>query len=126
MTPLLMLALSAAGGLGAVVRFVLDGVIKRLVPSTFPVGVMVINVTGSFLLGLLTGFVLSGTVSHELLLVLGTGFLGGYTTFSTASFETVRLLQTRRYGAALVNGLGMLVLAVAVAYLGLYLGTLAR
>lgn len=121
-TPLLLLALSLAGGLGAVLRFVLDGVIKRLVPSTFPVGVMVINVTGSFLLGLLTGLVLSGTVSHEWLLVLGTGFLGGYTTFSTASFETVRLLQTRRYGAALLNGLGMLVLAVTLAYLGLYLG----
>ncbi len=125
-TPLLMLALSAAGGLGAVVRFVLDGVIKRVVPSSFPVGVMVINVSGSFLLGLLTGLVLPGTVSHEWLLVLGTGFLGGYTTFSTASFETIRLLQTRRSTAALANGLGMLLVAVALAYLGLYLGTLAH
>ncbi|QJU56193.1 fluoride efflux transporter CrcB [Herbiconiux sp. KACC 21604] len=126
MTPLLMLALSAAGGLGAVVRFVLDGVIKRVVPSSFPVGVMVINVSGSFLLGLLTGLVLAGTVSHEWLLVLGTGFLGGYTTFSTASFETIRLLQTRRYTAALANGLGMLLLAVTLAYLGLYVGTLTH
>ena len=125
MTPLLFLAVAAAGGVGAALRFVVDGVVRARIRSSYPVGVTIINVTGSFLLGLLTGLALSRLVSDEWLLVLGTGLLGGYTTFSTASFETVRLLQLRRPGAALANGLGMLVASVAVATLGLWLGTLA-
>jgi CrcB protein len=124
MTPLLFIALAAAGGLGAATRFVVDGAVRSRIRSSFPVGVMVINITGSFLLGLLTGLVLGAVLGEEWLLVAGTGFLGGYTTFSTASFETVRLLQTGRVTAAVVNGLGMLVAAVAVSYLGLWLGSL--
>jgi CrcB protein len=123
-TPLVFLALAGAGGLGAATRFLVDGVVKARIRSTYPVGVAVINVTGSFALGLLTGLVLSQVLAPEWLLVAGTGFLGGYTTFSTASFETVRLLQTRRWAAAFLNGFGMLVASVAVAYLGLWLGTL--
>jgi CrcB protein len=82
----------------------------------------VINVTGSFLLGLVTGLVLAHGLPAEWRAILGTGFLGGYTTFSTASYETVRLAQQRRYRAALFNGVGMLVLALAAAGLGLWLG----
>jgi len=123
MTPLLFLAAAGAGGLGAATRFFVDGVVRARIRSSFPVGVMTINVSGSFLLGLLTGLALSHLVSSEWLLVLGTGFLGGYTTFSTASFETVRLLQTGRYRAALTNGFGMLVACVGLATLGLWLGT---
>jgi CrcB protein len=123
-TPLLFLAVAAAGGVGAALRFVVDGVVRARIRSSYPVGVTIINVTGSFLLGLLTGLALGQLVSEQWLVVLGTGLLGGYTTFSTASFETVRLLQLRRPGAALANGLGMLVASVAVATLGLWLGTL--
>ena len=103
-------------------RFVLDGVIKRLVPSTFPVGVMVINVTGSFLLGLLTGFVLSGTMSHEWLLVLGTGLLGGYTTFSTAMLDAVALWRDGERAASVFDAVGMLMLGLLAAGLGMLLG----
>nr|WP_216851688.1 fluoride efflux transporter CrcB [Herbiconiux sp. VKM Ac-2851] len=121
---MLFLAVAAAGGVGAALRFVVDGVVRARIRSSYPVGVTIINVTGSFLLGLLTGLALGQLVSEQWLVVLGTGLLGGYTTFSTASFETVRLLQLRRPGAALANGLGMLVASVAVATLGLWLGTL--
>jgi CrcB protein len=55
-------------------------------------------------------------------LILGTGFLGGYTTFSTASFETLRLLQERRWLVAALHGVGMVVLSVLVAAAGLWLG----
>lgn len=124
MTPLVVLGVAAAGGLGAVARLVLDGVLRSRIAVSFPLGTTVINVTGSFLLGLVTGLALAHGLPPEWRAILGTGFLGGYTTFSTASYETVRLAQQRRYRAALFNGVGMLVLALAAAGLGLWLGGL--
>ncbi|GIT78347.1 hypothetical protein LLS1_00160 [Leifsonia sp. LS1] len=124
MTPVLVLAVAVAGGLGAVARLVLDGVTRSLVRVNFPLGTTVINVTGSFLLGLVTGLALANGLPAEWRAILGTGFLGGYTTFSTASYETVRLAQQRRHRAALFNGVGMLLLALAAAGLGLWLGQL--
>jgi CrcB protein len=110
-----------AGGAGAVARFVLDGVIRARTGSRYPVGTTAINLSGSLLLGLVVG--LAGVVLPEpVRLVLGTGFLGGYTTFSTAAVETVRLAAERRSLAAWANGLGMLVAAVGLAALGLWLG----
>jgi CrcB protein len=123
-TPLLVLAVAVAGGTGAVARLVLDGALRSRMAINFPLGTTVINVTGSFLLGLVTGLALAHGLPVELRAILGTGFLGGYTTFSTASYETVRLAQQRRYRAAFVNGFGMLVLALAAAGIGLWLGSL--
>jgi len=117
----IVLWVALAGGVGAVARFVLDGSVRSRVAS-FPVGTMVVNVTGSFVLGVVTGLTLAHVVPEELRLVVGTGFCGGYTTFSTASFETVRLVEQRRVGAALLNGVGTLVVTVCVAGLGLWLG----
>ena len=124
MSPLAFVALAVAGGVGAAARFFVDGAVRQFVRTSYPVGTTLINVSGSFLLGLITGLSLSHLVPPEWQLVLGTGFLGGYTTFSTASFETIRLLQNRRWVAALGNGLGMLVAAVAASALGLWLGSL--
>ncbi|MCU1480215.1 MAG: chromosome condensation protein CrcB [Subtercola sp.] len=123
MTPVEFLAIAVAGGLGAVCRFMLDGAIKSVVKTSYPVATTVINVTGSFLLGLVTAVSLSAVLDSNWALIIGTGFLGGYTTFSTASFETVRLVQSRRYAAALSNGLGMLVVSVAAAALGYWIGS---
>jgi CrcB protein len=125
LTALLVVAVAAAGGAGAVARLVLDGLVRSWTRIPYPLGTTVINVTGSFLLGLVTGLALAHGLPPEWRAVLGTGFLGGYTTFSTASYETVRLAQQRRYRAALVNGAGMLLLALAAAGLGLWLGQLA-
>lgn len=120
MTPGVLVLLSVAGGVGAVARFVVDGLARSALGSRLPWGTAIINVSGSFLLGLLTGLVTVG-MPREVLLVLGTGLLGGYTTFSTASVETVRLLQQRRAGASLLYALGGLVLSVAASLLGLAL-----
>lgn len=119
---MIVLWMALAGGVGAVARFVLDGLVRSRVASWFPVGTVVVNVTGSFVLGLVTGLALAHVVPEELRLVFGTGFCGGYTTFSTASFETVRLVEQRRVGAALLNGVGTLIVTVCVAGLGLWLG----
>lgn len=124
MTPLLFLAISVAGGVGAASRLVLDGALRSRVRVGYPVGTTVINISGSLLLGLVTGLAIGGVLPEPWRLIAGAGFLGGYTTFSTASFETVRLLQERRRLAAALNGLGMLVAAVLAAALGLAGGLL--
>ena len=122
MTPLLFLAIAVAGGVGAVCRFVLDGLLTSLSEADFPWPTVLINITGSLLLGLITGLTVSGLLPEAWRLVLGTGFLGGYTTFSTASVDTVRLLRQRRWAAGMVHGLGTLVIAVGAAGFGLGLG----
>lgn len=121
---IIALLVAVAGGVGSVGRFVLDGVIRSRVTSLVPAGTFVINVSGSLLLGFVTGLVLVGAEPADFRVVLGTGFVGGYTTFSTAMIETVRLLQQRRWVAAGVNGIVMLLLGLGAAVLGLFLGTL--
>ena len=108
-----------AGATGAVARFLLDSSVKRRWQWTFPWATVFINVTGSLLLGVLEGLVLFAGQPAVWQTVIGTGFCGGYTTFSTASFETVRLVQQKRPGLALVNALGSLVLSVAGCAAGL-------
>lgn len=120
MNPGLLLLVAVAGGVGAVLRFVVDGVARDLVGGRLPWGTAFINVSGSFLLGVLTGLATRG-LPAEVLAVLGAGLLGGYTTFSTASAETVRLLQQGRLAASAFYGAGVLVLSVAAGLLGLAL-----
>ena len=122
MNALTFLFVALAGGVGAAARLLVDGVVRARVPASFPVGILLVNVTGSLLLGLITGLALGGLVAPEWQLILGGGLMGGYTTFSTASYETVRFVQDGRYLAALTNGLGMLVASVLAAGLGLWLG----
>lgn len=120
----LLVAIALAGGLGAVCRLVLDGAIRGRLRGTAPWGTVVINLTGSLALGLVTGLAVGHVLPEAVHQVVGAGFLGGYTTFSTASFETVRLLQERRRIAGALNGLGVLVAATAAAGLGLWVGSL--
>lgn len=110
-----------AGGLGAAARFVADGALTRLCRRTLPTATLVINVIGSLLLGLLLGWAPAGD-SSTIRAVLGVGFLGGFTTFSTASVELVRLARAGRPVAAVILGLVMLALSLAAAILGLGLG----
>lgn len=122
MSAAVFVLLCLAGGVGAVARFVADGLVRSRVSGALPWGTVLINVTGSLLLGLVTGMLGAQLLSPELQLVLGAGFLGGYTTFSTASVETARLLQERRVLYALGNLLGTLVVGAAAAAVGLVLG----
>lgn len=118
----LALVVSLAGGLGAVLRFVVDGVIRARVRTAFPVGTAVINLSGSFLIGLVSGA--AAHLAGPAVVVLGTGLLGGYTTFSTASFETVALARQGSWGKAVLNGAGVMAGALAAAGLGLCGGSL--
>jgi fluoride exporter len=125
MTPLLYIAICVVGGLGAALRFLVDGVIKAGTSGSYPWGTNLINVSGSFLLGLVTGLALSAVLTEETKLIVGTGFIGGYTTFSAASFETIRLAREHRTVAVMASGLGMLVASVAAAAVGYILRSFA-
>lgn len=124
MTPLVFAAICLAGGLGAALRFMVDGLIRARFRATFPLGTAFINVTGSLILGVLSGLALRAVLPGQWELIIGTGIMGGYTTFSTASVETMRLIQDREYRLAVLNGFGVLILTVLVGLLGLWLGSL--
>jgi CrcB protein len=113
-----------AGSLGALARFSADGAIRSRANATLPVGTITINLTGSFVLGVLTGLVVFHAAPSTLTLVAGTGFCGGYTTFSTASFETVRLAQQGRVLHAAANATVTLLGALALAAAGMALASL--
>ncbi len=109
------------GAAGAVARFVVDASVKRRWSTAFPWATFGINVSGSFVLGLLAGAVLFHDQPAAWQTVVGTGFCGGYTTFSTASLEIVRLIEQRARLRALLNGLGSLSASVAACVAGLAL-----
>lgn len=112
---LLAVAVSLAGGVGSALRHLNDNVLPARVRARYPWGTTVVNLVGSFALGSLTGLNLAGPWGS----VITIGLLGGYTTFSTASLETLRLLTDRRYSAAVVHGFGMLLACVTAAVLGI-------
>jgi CrcB protein len=111
----------AAGSLGAVVRHLVDGFVGDRAEGSFPWGTFVVNATGSLLLGFLTGLSLYHSFPSTQMVILGTGFCGAYTTFSTFTFETVRLVEVGAVNEAARNALGTLVTCAAAAVAGLAL-----
>ena len=122
MTAALFLGISLAGGLGAALRLVVDGLVRTRRPADPPWGTLVVNISGSLALGLVTGLAASTFLPGPAQAVLGTGLLGGYTTFSTASVETVRLARQGRPLATVLHGCGMLAGSVLAAAAGFLLG----
>ena len=114
MTALLVCLL---GGVGAVVRFVVDGAVRQRWATAFPAGTVVVNVTGSLLAGLLSGAALAGALGGTASAAAVTGFCGGYTTFSTAMADTVCLARAGDGRRAVLNAVGTGLLTV-VAVLG--------
>jgi len=117
---MLFLATATMGGVGAGLRYIVDVLVMHGRRGAFPLGILVVNVTGSFALGLLTG--LAPILGGEWVTVLGVGMLGGYTTFSTVSTETVLLGQRRRRDWAWANLLGTLGLCGLCAAIGIGIG----
>jgi len=115
------LLIALAGGCGAMTRFSVDGALRARWPTRFPWQTLTINVSGSLLLGILTGLVLFHAQPTTLTAIAGTGFCGGYTTFSTASFESIRLLQQRTYLLAATNAIATPLLSITAAGAGLLL-----
>ncbi len=117
-----LILVGVGGGAGAISRYLLSGWINT-VAGPGPFAIFVINVTGAFLLG----FFMTLTqdrfiVSPDTRRLVATGYLGGYTTFSTWSWETMQLIQTGEYARAFLNGAGSLVAGLVAVYLGIIVG----
>jgi len=110
-----------AGAVGAPLRYLVDSRLQLARRRTFPVGILVVNVSGSLALGFVTGLALYHGLPRVPKAVLGAGFCGAYTTFSTHAFETVRLAEDGERRTAVVNVLANLLLGTAAAAAGLVL-----
>jgi fluoride exporter len=117
-------AFVAAAAVGAPVRYLLDGFVGDRVDGAFPWGTFVINASGSLVLGVLTGLALYHGFPKTSKVILGTGFCGAYTTFSTFTFESVRLVEEGEIATAVRNICGTLVVCAGAAALGLALAAL--
>jgi CrcB protein len=106
------------GAVGSVLRFLLGTVVQQRSGGTFPLGTLLINITGSLLLAFLLEYSLATpAISREVRALLTTGFCGGYTTFSTFSYETLKLVQDGDYRrAGLYVGLSVIVSLVGALF----------
>ena len=118
--PGFLIGAAVLGGLGAVFRFLLDGIVSTRAPSSFPVGTLVVNLLGALVLGILIGSGMSG----DAIRLLALGLLGGFTTFSTWVYETHRLAEEGMNLVAVANVLGSLVLGLLAIWAGQVLGGL--
>jgi CrcB protein len=126
MTLTLAALVAVTGGLGAVARFALDYAVQRRVNSGGPLGILLVNVSASLLAGLVLGVASGATApvfDDAVRFTLIAGFLGGYSTLSTVTVDTVQLVRAGRVAWVLANTLGMLALSVAAVIVGLAVST---
>lgn len=123
---MIWLAVGAGGALGAMARHGLNHLIhQRALAQTFPLGIFVINVGGSLAIGLLAGLLAGNRMhlSYAWRTFLVVGFLGGFTTFSSFSLDTLALAREGHTGQAIANAVGQVVLSLAAVWAGFRLAT---
>jgi CrcB protein len=107
------------GALGAPLRYLVDAFVQERTPGVFPWGTFVVNVTGSLVLGVVAGLARYHGLGDVPVAVVGIGLCGGYTTFSTFSYETLELIEEGSIGLAAGNALGGLAVGLAAAAAGI-------
>src|SRR5882757_5249147 len=116
----ILLAVALGGALGSLLRYAVASAIPS--QAGFPLGIFIVNITGGFLMGVIVELgALKLNLTPEVRAFLTVGILGGYTTFSTFSLDSVLLLQRGAYGAAALYIGGSVVLSIAALFAGLYL-----
>jgi len=112
----LVLAIGAGSFIGGVFRYLLSMLIQAKTTTAFPFGTLIVNIIGCFFIGLVFGIFDGGRLSHEWKLFLGTGVIGGFTTFSAFSYETVVLFREGHAGYALLYIFASVFVGLLVTY----------
>lgn len=114
-----LLLVALGSGFGGALRFWISSLTQKFLPAYFPFGTLTVNLLGSFILGILIfGFDDKELLSSSMKLILAVGFCGGFTTFSTFSFETFNLIKNAEFLLAGLNILLNLILTLAGVYIG--------
>jgi fluoride exporter len=113
------LAVALGAAVGAPLRYLIDRAVQARHDSVFPWGTFAANVTGCFVLGVLIGGTVSGAVTSIVQALVGTGLCGALTTYSTFSYEAIRLFEQRATFYALLNVIASIVAGLGVAYVGI-------
>jgi fluoride exporter len=121
---MLIVGIALAGAVGAPTRYLVDRFVQRRTEGDFPLGTFVVNVSGSVILGFIVGLGLYHAFPDTPSTVLGSGFCGAYTTFSTFTYETLALAEARAYSAAVSNVLLSAIVPALAAGAGLALAAL--
>ena len=113
----LILAIGAASFFGGVFRYLLSLLVQAKTATLFPLPTLTVNIIGCFFIGIVIGIFEKGQLSQEWKLILATGFLGGFTTFSAFSMETISLFRERDAGPALLYIAASVVLGLLATYM---------
>ncbi|NIT57685.1 MAG: fluoride efflux transporter CrcB [Aliifodinibius sp.] len=116
-----IIAVGVGGFFGSILRYLISHYINISTHSTFPFGTLTVNVVGSLLIGIIIGATLEGDLTKSMRLLLATGFCGGFTTFSSFSYEFFSLLQHEQTGYAFLYATASFVLGLAFVWLGFLL-----
>jgi CrcB protein len=120
-------ALALAGALGTLARYWLTGAVHRITRETFPLGTLVVNVAGCFLIGLVMQMVREhASFGPETRVIVVVGLLGGFTTFSAFGYETMELLRGGAWGPAVINVCGNVLLGLSGVWLGSVAGRVLK
>ena len=117
-----LLLVALGGAIGSAARYLVGALVANRFGPDFPWGTFIVNVSGSFFIGVILSFVGGGLLPTGARPFLAVGIMGGYTTFSTYSHETLQLIQGGELGAAAFNVLGQVVAGLVAVYLGMVLG----
>jgi CrcB protein len=116
---MILFLIAFGGAVGSLLRYLVGGLVQRSSASGFPIGTLFVNVAGCFLIGVFVRFLLNMQTSPELRALLVVGFCGGFTTFSTFSFETVGLIEGGEYARAATYIAGSVMICITATFVGM-------
>ncbi|HEY1008820.1 MAG: fluoride efflux transporter CrcB [Daejeonella sp.] len=122
----IVLLIGIGSFIGGIARYLLSQLIQNKALVTFPYGTLAVNIVGCFLIGIVYGVAERSGLSNEWRLFIATGILGGFTTFSAFSYESINLMRDGQAGAALVYIAASIMLGLAATFIGLSVGALSN